>query len=124
MITSQDIRVDNVVLYYFEEDNKWMPCKMDWRDIRECTADNKTFNDWYKLFELDVKVLDCFFKKDRFGIFNIYSHYHIIIRNEKIILRGLGASILEIKSLHQLQNLCWDLMQKELDTTKLFEVYG
>lgn len=45
--------------------------------------------------------------------------FHIIPHNEKLIFRGLGMSIVEVKTVHHLQNLIFSLTGQELNTSGL-----
>ena len=42
------------------------------------------------------------------------SNYHIVKHGEKFIFRGLGASVVTIESVHELQNVYFFLMKTEL----------
>lgn len=43
------------------------------------------------------------------------NNYHIVKHGEKWIFRGLGASIVEVKHIHQLQNLYFSVTGEELE---------
>ena len=84
---------------------------------------NESDEPFFKPTALSEEILlKCRLQKEIYTpLYNLpYEYYHIYVNDKnEFIFRGLGASFVEIKHLHQLQNLYFALTGQELNTSGL-----
>jgi hypothetical protein len=116
MIQPNEIRIGNILNYTTDEDGLFTTT-IDWQDIKYCIEKNKDFNRHHSPIPLTEEVLlKCGFAEKTNKVYPTFSKNEldlVSIRGE--YFRAKPPIDVEIKSLHQLQNLFFALEGKELE---------
>ena len=112
-----ELRIGNILNYTTPEGDV-MPITIDWQGLKWISEDPKGFN----LVHDEVPITEETLPKSGFIRDNDRSTYslegtwyHIIESNGEFVFRGLGASVVVVKSIHHLQNLYHAITSEELN---------
>lgn len=95
-----------------------MPATVDWYDLEWISEDPEGFNLVHDPIQLTEEILakaGFHLNKDRSKYAMTGKWYHIVENNGEFVFRGLGASVVVVKTLHHLQNLYYALTGEELE---------
>jgi len=134
MIKQNDLRIGNMFLYYIGEDGcEWDTTRADCKDIQYCSEKNESFNALYKPMEItdDFLKKECGFKATHKNIRQYAKQLSDNPQNSMVICFEDNENLqtckvrlysqwtinpypLEIKYVHELQNLWHSLTKAEL----------
>ena len=114
MIQVNELRIGNK-LEYLTSEKELVEATVDWQDLKWISEDPKGFNLVHKPITLTEEILlKCgFVYDDEFGLFSL--HPITLYKQDGIFWYGLLFDNIEIKYLHQLQNLYFALTGEELE---------
>lgn len=122
-IKPQDLRVNNLVHYLIEDDNEYIPHRIDWQDLKELHEDPKDFNKWHKPIPITEEILlkagfrpngSMDERKYWSDLYPITFLNHPNPKTARLICFIHGLSCGHIKHIHELHNLIHVLTGHEL----------